>query len=105
MIDFYNTYINTTSATRAKLTVQMFAKGTAESQKVISELLETLSQETSETKEAVRAALMQAEIRNDISRLRAYLADDLKLIRPPRRSPTASATTGMTQKSLKRQTA
>jgi insulysin len=78
MIEFYNHFIHTKSTHRSKLIVQLFAQGNAESKQRMNDLLKTLSDETDEVREAVRSALMHAELRDDTSALGKVMAQ-LKL--------------------------
>ncbi|CAI4219521.1 unnamed protein product [Parascedosporium putredinis] len=80
VVEYYKKYIDVASPTRAKLIVQLFAQGNAKSKAKIDALINTnLSGETAETKEAVRSAIMQPELRGDAAALRKYLGSDLKL--------------------------
>src|SRR5690606_12149092 len=79
MISFFNQYIHPSSPDRAKLVVHLYAQGSAESKARMDELIKDLAVESAETKEAVRSALMRAELRSDPDALRAYLTGELKL--------------------------
>lgn len=80
ILEYYKKYIDIESPTRAKLVVQLFAQGNAQSKEKMDALLgTTLAGETAETKEAVTSALMQPELRGDTATLHKYLSSDLKL--------------------------
>ncbi|KAL1897206.1 hypothetical protein Cpir12675_002463 [Ceratocystis pirilliformis] len=79
VMEFFNTYIANGSPSKAKLTVELYARGETEVESIVTKALEAVPSVNCETESAVRAAIVEAVLRGSKEGLAKVLSARVRL--------------------------